>query len=61
MDQITHSHFEGNPIPVNATLTALTVLFAGLIIGFVRSQEKAMSRRSLEIEAQEATIRSLPH
>lgn len=61
MDQMTHTVFKGNPIPVNATLTVLTVLFAGLIIGFVRSQEKALSRRSLEIEAQEATIRHLPH
>lgn len=61
MDKLTHSYFDGNPVPVNATLTGFTVLFAGLIIGYVRSQELAMSRRSLEIEAQEAMIRSIPH
>lgn len=60
MDQVTHTVFKGNPIPVNATLTALTVLFAGLMISFVSSQERAISRRNLELEAQDATYRRTP-
>lgn len=60
MDQVTHSYFQGNPTPVNTFLTTLTVIFAGLILGYVRSQEKAMKRNNLELEAQEATIRSIP-
>lgn len=60
MDKITHTTFHLNPIPINTLLTSLTVLFAGLILGYVMSQEKAMKRQNLELEAQEASVRSIP-
>lgn len=61
MDRVTHSYFNMNPIPINSLLTALTFIFAGAIIFYVRSQELAMKRRNLELEAQEATLRLIPH
>ncbi|OBA17968.1 hypothetical protein METBIDRAFT_80079 [Metschnikowia bicuspidata var. bicuspidata NRRL YB-4993] len=61
MDRITHTTFRLNPIPINALLTSLTVLFAGLIISYVMSQEKIMKRQNLELEAQEAPVRTIPH
>lgn len=60
MDRATHSYFNMNPIPINSLLTALTFLFAGAIITFVKSQEMAMKRKNLELEAQEATLRAIP-
>lgn len=60
MDKVTHKTFHLNPIPINALLTTLTVLFAGMILTFVMSQEKALKRRSLELEAQEASARPIP-
>lgn len=60
MDSITHNVFKLNPIPVNAFLLALTVLFAGAILTFVVFQEKAMARRNLELEALEALTRQIP-
>lgn len=60
MDKLTHDVFHMNPIPVNATLTALTVVFAILLVLYVRSQELRLKRKSLELEAQEATIRGVP-
>lgn len=61
MDKITHTTFHQNPIPINALLTSLTVLFAALILGYVVSQENAMKRQNLELEAQEAAARAIPH
>ncbi|KAM9916621.1 hypothetical protein OXX59_009856, partial [Metschnikowia pulcherrima] len=60
MDKITHTTFHQNPIPINALLTSLTVLFAALILGYVVSQENAMKRQNLELEAQEAAARAIP-
>lgn len=61
MDKVTHSYFHMNPIPINSLLTALTVIFAAAIIVYVRSQELAMKRKNLELEAQEASLRMIPH
>lgn len=61
MDRATHTYFNMNPIPVNSLLTGLTVIFAGAIIVFVKSQEMAIKRKNLELEAQEATVRMIPH
>lgn len=61
MDRVTHSYFDMNPIPINSLLTVLTFVFAGAIIVYVRSQEMAMKRKNLELEAQEATVRLIPH
>lgn len=60
MDKVTHQVFDLNPVPVNALLTALTVVFAFAIIVYVRSQEQEMRRKNLELEAQEATLRLMP-
>lgn len=61
MDKVTHETFNMNPIPVNSILTVLTAIFATAIVMFVRSQEQDMRRKNLELEAQEATIRVMPH
>ncbi|SGZ48860.1 CIC11C00000003002 [Sungouiella intermedia] len=61
MDKVTHTYFDMNPIPINSLLTGLTVIFAGAIIIFVKSQEMAMKRKNLELEAQEASLRVIPH
>lgn len=61
MDSITHNYLDMNPIPINALLTGLTVVFAFAIVRFVTSQETSMRRQNLEIEAQEASIGSVPH
>ncbi|RKP28936.1 hypothetical protein METBISCDRAFT_24691 [Metschnikowia bicuspidata] len=51
MNHVIHGYFTGDPVPVNATLTGATVVCAGLLVGFVRSQERAMLRHNLEREA----------
>lgn len=61
MDKLTHETFNMNPIPINSILTVLTVILGGVLIHFVSSQEKSLKRKSLEIEAQEASIRGIPH
>lgn len=61
MDKATHSYFNMNPVPINSLLTSLTVIFAMAIIYYVRSQELAMKRRNLELEAQDAGLRAIPH
>lgn len=60
MDKTTHEVFQMNPTPINALLTGLTALFGILLIGYVRSQEAEIKRRNLEMEAQEASSRSMP-
>lgn len=60
MDKATHTIFHMNPVPINSGLTVLTVIFAVAIIVFVRSQEMSMKRKNLELEAQEATLLSIP-
>ncbi|CUM62877.1 uncharacterized protein PRCAT00000436001 [Priceomyces carsonii] len=60
MDKATHEVFNMNPIPVNSILTALTAIFAVMLMAYVRGQEKNIKRNRLEIEAQEATIRNVP-
>lgn len=60
MDKATHTVFHMNPVPINSGLTVLTVIFAVAILVFVRSQEMAMKRKNLELEAQEATLRAIP-
>lgn len=61
MDRVTHEVFNRNPIPVNSTLTLLTVIFAVTIVLYVRSQELKLKRKNLELEAQEASIRGIPN
>lgn len=61
MDKATHEWFNLNPIPINALLTGLTAVFGVALIVFVRSKELEMKRKSLEIEAQEATNRPIPY
>ncbi|ODV80063.1 uncharacterized protein CANTADRAFT_5736 [Suhomyces tanzawaensis NRRL Y-17324] len=61
MDKLTHEVFNLNPLPINAFLTAITAIFGVTLIGFVRSQELDMKRKSLEFEAQEAGTRQIPH
>ncbi|KAI5962208.1 uncharacterized protein KGF55_003284 [Candida pseudojiufengensis] len=60
MDKLTQEYFSGNPTPVNSLLVVLTAIFGCSLIGFVKSQEKDIRRRNLEMEAEEATYRSLP-
>lgn len=61
MDKATHEYFNMNPIPINALLTVLTAIFGFALIVFVRTQEMNLKRKDLEIEAQEASIRDVPH
>ncbi|CAK7902724.1 hypothetical protein CAAN1_18S01310 [[Candida] anglica] len=61
MDKATHEVFNMNPTPINALLTALTAVFGIALIGFVRSQELELKRKNLELEAQEASVRGIPH
>lgn len=61
MDKMTHEVFHKSPIPVNSTLTLLTVVFAVTIVLYVRSQELKLKRKNLELEAQEAAIRGIPN
>ncbi|KAI5954517.1 hypothetical protein KGF54_002292 [Candida jiufengensis] len=60
MDKLTQEYFKGNPTPINSILVILTAVFGFSLIGFVKSQEKDIKRRNLEMEAEEATYRSLP-
>ncbi|CAH2353842.1 protein Fmp42p [[Candida] railenensis] len=61
MDKATHELFHMNPTPINATLTILTAVFGFMLLGYVRSQELEIKRKNLELEAQEASIRNVPH
>lgn len=61
MDKATHTYFHMNPVPINGGLTTLTVVFAAALIWYVRLQELASKRRTLELEAQEAMVRQIPH
>ncbi|QRG38577.1 hypothetical protein FDK38_002989 [Candidozyma auris] len=61
LDRVTHVYFNMNPGPVNLVLTVLTAVFALAIILFVKSQELEMKRRNLELEAQNASLQSIPH
>ena len=61
MDRVTHETFDMNPTPVNALLTATTAVFGAALVGFVRLQERLLKRKRLEQEAQEASVRSVPH
>ncbi|EGV63389.1 hypothetical protein PSN45_004331 [Yamadazyma tenuis] len=61
MDKVTHETFHMNPIPINSLLTALTIILGGILIQFVRVQERDLKRRNLELEAQEASIRGIPN
>ncbi|CCE82004.1 Piso0_002693 [Millerozyma farinosa CBS 7064] len=58
LDKVTHEVFKLNPIPVNLILTGLTILFAVLLISFINSQIYNVRRKNLEIEAQEAPLRT---
>ena len=49
-----------NPTPVNSILVILTLMFGAGLIGFVKSQEKEIKRRNLEMEAEDASYRSIP-
>lgn len=60
MDKIMHEYLHMNPNPINTTLVALTALFGFILIAFVKSQEKEIKRRSLEMEAEDATYASMP-
>ncbi|KAK6459079.1 uncharacterized protein RJT20DRAFT_124231 [Scheffersomyces xylosifermentans] len=60
MDKVTHEVFNMNPIPINSLLTGLTAIFGFGLVAYVRSQELELKRKSLEIEAQEATSRAIP-
>ncbi|CAL1204498.1 unnamed protein product [Candida parapsilosis] len=60
MDRITKEHFHMNPTPVNSILVILTLMFGAGLIGFVKSQEKEIKRRNLEMEAEDASYRSIP-
>lgn len=61
MDKATHEYFGMNPGPVNSILVALTLVLGGVLIGYVRSQEVALKRKRLEVEAQEASTRYIPY
>lgn len=61
MDKATHEYFNLNPIPVNSILTLLTIVFGLMLVFYVRSQELNLKRKRLEIEAQEAPARYIPH
>lgn len=58
LDKVTHEVFKLNPIPVNLILTGLTLIFAVLLISFINSQIYNARRKNLEIEAQEAPLRT---
>lgn len=60
MDKTTKEYFHMNPSPINFLLVALTFVFGAGLIGFVKSQEKDIKRRSLEMEAEDASYRSIP-
>lgn len=61
LDRLTHVTFNMNPTPVNIGLTAITLIGGTSLVYYVRSQEMEMKRRNLELEAQNATLRSIPH
>lgn len=58
LDRLTHEVFKMNPIPVNLILTGLTFVFAVFLISFINSQIYNVRRKNLEIEAQEAPLRT---
>ncbi|CAK9437271.1 uncharacterized protein LODBEIA_P16490 [Lodderomyces beijingensis] len=61
MDQATHEYFNMNPTPVNTFLVVLTAVFGAALILFVKSQEKNIKRRNLQMEAEDATLSSMPN
>lgn len=61
MDKATHEYFNMNPTPINSILTGLTAILGATLILYVRSQEKTIKRRGLELEAQDASIRGIPN
>lgn len=61
LDKVTHEYFDMNPFPVNVSLTILTLIFGVALIEYVRNQELTLKRRNLELEAQEASTRRIPH
>lgn len=48
MNHVIHGYFTGDPVSVSATLTGATMVCAGLLVGFVRSQKRPMLRHNLE-------------
>ncbi|KAI3405908.1 hypothetical protein KGF56_001127 [Candida oxycetoniae] len=61
MDKVTQEYFKMNPTPINSFLVLLTLLFGGLLIVYVKSQEKKIRRRNLEMEAEDASFTDIPN
>lgn len=60
LDHVTHEVFKGNPIPVNAMLTAATVVIGGALLGYISTQVKHIRRKQLEDEAVQAPVVHMP-
>jgi len=60
LDALTHKGFDGNPVPVNLILLAVSLTVGISLTWFVWRQSNKLSKKELRAEADEASEHLMP-
>lgn len=61
LDALTHKGFNRDPVPVNVILIVVALTVGVALVGYVWYKSRAMARRHLEEEAEDAPEARIPH